>query len=140
MEALYCEVQTDKREEDSQRVQEGDWLGHSQCGPVLRMSGSEVVWQTGEAKWLTQRPPIGLTPSQAPTRRPYISAQSDGRAPPPPPHPSMAFPYTPIRVGGSRGGVRWRLCLARNTFLLCIWGRAPHQVYQYDFSNLSVHF
>ncbi len=52
--------------------------------------------QVGQ-KGLTQRPSTGLTSSQDPARRPYVSAQSDEKAPP----PSMAFLYTPIHVGSS---------------------------------------
>ncbi len=76
-------------------------------------------------KGLTQRTPMGLTTSQAPARWPYISTQSDEKAPP---HLSMAFPYTPIHVGGSRGrGVMAPVPGHKNTFLLFMWGRAHHQ-------------
>ncbi len=53
----------------------------------------------GRPEGPTQRPSLGLTPSQAPTHRPYVSVQSDERA-----HQlSMASPYTQIHAGGSRG-------------------------------------
>ncbi len=77
----------------------------------------------GRPEGPTQRPSLGLTPSQAPTRRPYVSVQSDERA-----HQlSMASPYTQIHAGGSRGwGVKGTVPGHKHTGVIHA-GRAPHQ-------------
>ncbi len=65
------------------------------------MPGRQVVWQTGEAKRPDPETLNGAHIKPGPCS-PAISIGTDGRESPPP-QPSMAFCYNPIRVGGSSG-------------------------------------
>ncbi len=48
----------------------------------LKCQAVKLQGRPAGQKGPTQRPSLGLTPSQASTRQPYVSAQSDERAPP----------------------------------------------------------